>query len=600
MSKTSRSLVLLALLALFAAPVHAGSVTVTWNPNPESNIVSYTVFYGTQAGVYTLSQAVGNVTTWTAANLTEGQTYYFSVEAVNADGLTSPLSREASATVPTTSGATATLSSFSASPAPPVTSNTPITWTATASCGTSPVQYKFWLLNESTGEWSVLQDYGSSDQVTWTPTTSGNYMLEVWVRRDGVTTTYEDWRSSGYFTITQDSASASPQIVSLTTDRTFPAGLGLVTRLTTVAIGGSAPLQYKFWLYSEATGTWTVLRDYDQADDVVWTPTTSGRYLVQTWVRQTGSSAPYEAWKALGWLVVQGELTIAGISPNVGMPVTKNTPITWTATAGGGSGAIEYQFWLGDLSANTWTILQPYGASNQLRWTPTTTGTYVLQVWVRTQGSSVLYEKWRNTEIFPITGTPIVVTGLQANSTFPVAAGTSVTWTATASGGAPPLQYQFWLYDLGTRTWTVIQPYSASNQVKWTPSADGTYLLQAWVRSQESAAAYEAWQATPLLRVSSNPPSVTSLVASRAFPSAVRTPVKWTATATGGSALEYQYWLNDVATGAWTVLQPYGAGNQVTWSPTAAGTYALQVWVREVGSGVAFDAWKGTGRFTIK
>jgi hypothetical protein len=193
------------------------------------------------------------------------------------------------------------------------------------------------------------------------------------------------------------------------------------------------------------------------------------------------------------------------------------------------------------------------------------------------------------------------MTGLQADREFPVAAGTSVTWTAIASGGGSlPLEYKFWLYDLTTRTWTVVQPYSASNQAQWTPSADGTYLLQAWVRGQGSAAEYEAWQATPLLRVSSAAPSVTSLVASQAFPSPVGAPIQWTATATGGSTLEYQYWLNDVATGAWTVLQPYGAGNQVTWSPTAAGTYALQVWIREVGSAAAFDAWKGTGRFTIK
>jgi hypothetical protein len=100
MSKTSRFLVTLALLALAAGPLHAQSVTVTWDPNSESDIVSYTVFYGTQSGVYTESQAVGKVTTWTASDLKAGKTYYFAVQAMNADGLASPLSAEVSATIP--------------------------------------------------------------------------------------------------------------------------------------------------------------------------------------------------------------------------------------------------------------------------------------------------------------------------------------------------------------------------------------------------------------------------------------------------------------------------------------------------------------------
>jgi len=56
MSKTSRSIILLALLVLFAAPLHAGSVTVTWDSNTEADIVGYTVFYGTQSGIYTTSR----------------------------------------------------------------------------------------------------------------------------------------------------------------------------------------------------------------------------------------------------------------------------------------------------------------------------------------------------------------------------------------------------------------------------------------------------------------------------------------------------------------------------------------------------------------
>jgi hypothetical protein len=99
----ARSILVLALLALCAAPAFAGSVTVTWDRNTEPDVVSYSVFWGTQSGVYTFSQAVGNVTTYTVNDLTPGATYYFAVQAVSSDGLTSPLSQEVSTTIPSTS-----------------------------------------------------------------------------------------------------------------------------------------------------------------------------------------------------------------------------------------------------------------------------------------------------------------------------------------------------------------------------------------------------------------------------------------------------------------------------------------------------------------
>jgi hypothetical protein len=99
----ARSILVLALLVLVAAPAFAGSVTVTWDRNIEPDVVGYRVFWGSQSGVYTFSQAVGNVTTWTVNDLAPGATYYFAVQAVSADGLTSPLSQEVSTTIPTVS-----------------------------------------------------------------------------------------------------------------------------------------------------------------------------------------------------------------------------------------------------------------------------------------------------------------------------------------------------------------------------------------------------------------------------------------------------------------------------------------------------------------
>ncbi len=99
---------------LVSSAARAGTATLSWNPNPESNITGYVVLYGTQPGVHPFSQPVGNVTSATLTNLAAGQTYYFVVQAVNAAGLAGPVSQEVSATIDQTSPSGETMDAWKA------------------------------------------------------------------------------------------------------------------------------------------------------------------------------------------------------------------------------------------------------------------------------------------------------------------------------------------------------------------------------------------------------------------------------------------------------------------------------------------------------
>jgi hypothetical protein len=87
-------------------------------------------------------------------------------------------------TPPVTPVASATIQASLASPR---NANTPITFTAAASGGVGPRQFKF-RIAQGGGAAQTVQDWSTATTYTWTPTTAATYTISVWARSAGVTT----------------------------------------------------------------------------------------------------------------------------------------------------------------------------------------------------------------------------------------------------------------------------------------------------------------------------------------------------------------------------------------------------------------------------
>jgi hypothetical protein len=210
---------------------------------------------------------------------------------------------------------------------------------------------------------------------------------------------------------------------------------------------------------------------------------------------------------------------------------------------------------------------------------------------------------WTNASPFPVGGV-LVVTGLNADVASPAPNGTTITWTATASGGTSPLQYQFWRYSYATGLWTIAQAYSTSSVFSWatTPADAGMYIISVWVKSAGSAGAFDASLSTNAYTIAGAPLTVTGVTGNPPGTAPAGTAVTWTVSTTGGTApLQYEFWRYSYATGLWTIVQPYSTSNTFTWNTAApdAGTYIISVWVKSAGSPLAFDASLSTAAYTI-
>jgi hypothetical protein len=87
------------LLVLFVpTAIRAGDVALQWDPNSETDLAGYKVYYGTATRTYGSPIVVGKVTSYTLAQLPAG-TYYIAVTAYNTAGLESGFSNEVSAVV---------------------------------------------------------------------------------------------------------------------------------------------------------------------------------------------------------------------------------------------------------------------------------------------------------------------------------------------------------------------------------------------------------------------------------------------------------------------------------------------------------------------
>ena len=115
---------------------------------------------------------------------------------------------------------------------------------------------------------------------------------------------------------------------------------------------------------------------------------------------------------------------------------------------------------------------------------------YRVGVWVRSAGNSTDADEANLSVPFSITqGTQInrvSSVSISPDRTAPQPAGTSIRWTAMATGGTAPLSYKWWIYD--GLTWSALGDWGPSQVTTWTPSQPNEAIkIGVWVRSATNA-----------------------------------------------------------------------------------------------------------------
>jgi hypothetical protein len=456
--RVSWGIVVFLLLSAVRAEA-ATSLTLAWDPNPETQVAGYVLRVGTAPGVYTQSFDVGRVTSFAYQPVVPGQRYCFAVSAYFAG----PINGANSTEVCGYGDQAPTLIS-------PVNQSSVIGQADSLQLQGSdpdgrPVTYAVSTLP------SGLSLMPSTGLITGTPTTAQTVNLTATVS-DGVLS------ASRSFSWTVRPPLA---FVSLTADRVAPLPANTPVTFTASATGGAAPYQYRWWVHDGTA--WLMVRDWTTSAAFIWTPSTANaNYRVTVWIKDANSVTT--TWDVSGTIAfpITAPLQVV-LSADRTAPQIQGASIALTAAASGGKSPYQYRWWVHD--GTNWLMLRDWTTSPGFTWTPAAANpNYRITVWVKNADSQTT--TWDASAAMPFPITPPLQVALAADRFAPQAPSTTVTFTASGTGGKGPYQYRWWVHD-GT-SWTMLRDWSSSPIFAWTPPvANAAYRVTVWAKNADSA-----------------------------------------------------------------------------------------------------------------
>jgi hypothetical protein len=451
----------------------------------------------------------------------------------------------------------------------PRPAGTTVLFTANVTGGVAPFKYKWNLFNGS--EWKELQDWSSSPTLAWTAARPNPlYRIGVLVR--GAETSDDGQKIASIpYPITGITSAG------ITISSAPPYDPGQPITFAATAQGGTGPYLFK-WLLFDGDDS-TTLADWSTSQTLSWTPTACGpKYKMTLLAKSSGNPLDWAEAHASIELSVSGlrSVTLAADLPS---PQQVGVPITFSALPTGGGSAIQFKWLVYD--GDEWSTVQDWGTASSFVWTPSVPGTFNIAVWARSLGTSD-DQKATAAVAFTVDARPRMSgVALTSDVGSPQLPGATILLTAMGSGGVPPYQYKFLVFD-GERLST-LQDWSEAATAAWRPAVvNPKYRLIVWARG----AGYSAFKPEAVawlpFAIQIPPPTAVTLAPDLAEPRLLGTPIVFAANAIGGEMPhEFKRWIHDGSDRR--LAQNWSATPSLPWIPTLAGEHKVVAWVRSAG-----------------
>ena len=255
-------------------------------------------------------------------------------------------------------------------------------------------------------------------------------------------------------------------------------------------------------------------------------------------------------------------LVVTGVTANKSTAKPGDT-ITWTANVTGGA-SVQYCFYI----FKNGKILErgAYGTAKTYSYTANDPGTYTARVYAKDGSGTTLSADSTGT----VVANTLVLNGVTANKT-EAKPGETITWTASATGGAS-VQFCFYIFKDGK----ILErgAYGTTRTCSYTANEPGTYTVRVYAKDGSGA----ALSADSTGTVVASPLTLTSIKADKASAKPGDT-ITWTVSSTGGSAVKYCFYV--FKDGKVVERGAYGTAKTCSYTANEPGTYTARVYARE-------------------
>src|SRR5881396_702319 len=494
------------------------TVTVTSPPpplsasftySPSSPQVGQTVsFTGSASGgtsPYSYSWSFGDGSTGTGSSVTHtyASTGSFTIVLTVSDSSSPQQTTTSQQSITVSSTPPALTASFTYSPSSPQAGQQ-VTFTASASGGTTPYTFSWSFGDGSTGTGSsVTHSYSSPGSFT-------------------VTLTVKDSSSPQQTASSQHTVTVSSASPTLTTSFTYSPSspeVGQQVTFTATVSGGTSPYSYSWNFGDGATGT---------GSSVAHAYTSAGTFIVALTVKDSGS--PQQTASSQQSITVSNppptltaSFTYSPSSPQAGQQVT------FTASAIGGTTPYTFSWSFGDGSTGTGSsVTHSYSSF----------GSFTVTLTVKDSSSPQQTATSQNT--VTVSSPPPTLAASFTFSPSSPQAGQQVTFAASATGGTTPYSYTWTFGDGSTGT---------GSSVTHTYSSAGSYTVT--LTAKDSGSPQQTATSQNTVTVTSPPPPLSASFTYSPSSPLPLLPVTFDASASGGTQpYSYRWDFGDGSTGS--------------------------------------------------
>ena len=432
--------------------------------------------------------------------------------------------------------------------------NTPVTITVNADPKNNTL-YRMWV--KENGEWRVISDYSENNIATFTPKSAGTYAVQVDVKNKNSNKNYDDVWSKLIevnelidVKINEVNISGKHQVNS-------PINIEVDTNLKKDTL-------YRIWI--RENGNWRVISDYSEKNTATYTPKTAGTYAVQVDVKNKYSNNNYDdVWSALLDIKEADKLRIDKV--NVLGKMEVNTPINIEVNTNIKENTL-YRIWIRE--NGNWRVISDYSEKNTATYTPKTAGTYAVQVDVKNKYSNNNYDDvW--SALLEVNNARPNINNVEIIGEHKV--GNAITIKVNATP-ITDLLYRIWVKEDGN--WKIVSDYSEKNIAEFTPKKLGIYPIQVDVKFKNSTNIYDSVY-SELIDI--NVPALSKIEDIQVIGEMkAEKPITISAKANPSNSTLYRIWVKE--NGVWKIISDFSKQNKVVYTPKSAGSYAIQIDVK--------------------